>query len=104
MMDGRTALAQGVVPGRYFDCRRYLKQGDSVEFCMDGKDLEMFNGIAKVRKVYKDFVILSGRYTDITVNRWSITAVNGRKTKGGCFRDIPTLHERRMRKSSGGVE
>ena len=103
-MDGRTALAQDVMPGRYFDCRRYLKQGDSVEFHMEGKDLEMFNGIAKVRQVYKDFVILSGRNTDITVNRWSIKAVNGRKIQGGCFRDIPTLHERRMRRNSGGVE
>ncbi len=103
-MNEYVTSAKGGLPGRYFDCRRYLKQGDAIEFHVDIKDAEVFDGIAKVKKVYKDFVILSGRKTDITVNRWGILAVNGRKIQGGCFKDIPTLHERRMRKSGGSVE
>lgn len=68
-----------------FDCRRYIKPGDAVKFHYDNKDSEISDGLFSVKEVYEQFVILSGNYTNITVNRWDIESVNGHKITGGCF-------------------
>jgi hypothetical protein len=68
-----------------FDCRRYIKPGDAVKFHYDNKDSEISDGLFSVKEVYEQFVILSGNYTNITVNRWDIESVNGYKITGGCF-------------------
>lgn len=85
------------IAAHYFDCRRYIKQGDSVEYYIEAKEADIFNGIAKVKKTYERFVILSGRHTDITVNRWDIESVNGKGVTGGCFKNLPSLFQRGMR-------
>lgn len=68
-----------------FDCRRYIKPGDAVKFHYDNKGSEISDGLFSVKEVYEQFVILSGNYTNITVNRWDIESVNGYKITGGCF-------------------
>ena len=71
---------------RFFDCRRYLRQGDLIEYdCGDIKNDFIFKGAARVKKVYEQFVYLSGYRTDIGVNCWDIKAVNGKPIQGGCF-------------------
>lgn len=84
------------IAAHYFDCRRYMKQGDVVKYYIDAKDADIFSGIARVKKTYKKFVVLSGKHTDITVNRWNIKSVNGKEVAGGCFKDLPSLFQRGM--------
>lgn len=76
-------------PKRYFDCRRYIKQGDSIEFAFgEIKDADLYRGIAKCKRAFEHFVIVAGKNMDITVNRWNIISVNGWHIEGGCFGKI----------------
>jgi hypothetical protein len=95
-MDNRKALSKGIVHESCFDCRRYLKQGDVVNYYIEAKEADIYNGRLKVKKAYKYFVVLSGKHTDVWINRWDILAVNGKKIEGGCFKNIPSLFERGM--------
>ena len=69
---------------RCFDCRRFIKPGDRVRFC-EGMKEDDRRGIFPVKEVYEQFLVLRGKKTDITVNRWNVEAVNGFKIEGGCF-------------------
>ena len=90
-MDGRQATP---VSAYYFDCRRYVRPGDIITYCMGGKDTENVKGQGKVLRVYEQFVVLAGRYTNITVNRWSITAFNNHAMQGGCFKNFEPIERR----------
>lgn len=80
---------------RYFDCRRYIKQGDSIEFAFgEAKDADLYRGVAKCKRTFEHFVIVAGKNMDITVNRWNILHLNGHKVVAGCFANCPTLSQR----------
>lgn len=80
----------------YFDCRKWLKKGDLITYGgFDREEVEAANGTLPLKEAYERFVILKGKYTNVTINRWDIIAVNGHKvTTGGCFVNVPTLEER----------
>lgn len=71
-------------PKRCFDCRRYIKPGFKVRFCQGMKEDDL-RGILPVKRVYEQFLVLQGKHTEVTINRWNVQAVNGYKIEGGCF-------------------
>ena len=89
-------MAKEAYHKRVFDCRRYIKQGDLIEFRFgEPKDYDMYQGIAKAKRSFECFVIVSGKNMDLHVSRWNIISLNGRRIEGGCFKNCPTLAERR---------
>jgi hypothetical protein len=49
-MDNRKALSKGIVHESCFDCRRYLKQGDVVNYYIEAKEADIYNGRLKVKE------------------------------------------------------
>ena len=89
-------MAKEAYHKRLFDCRRYIGQGDAVEFAFgESKDADLYRGVAKCKRSFEHFVIVAGKNMDITVNRWNIVSLNGRRIEGGFFGYCPTLSERR---------
>lgn len=81
---------------RMFDCREWIKPGDVIEFdsmmCSEfGKSTGKCQSVkarGRVTKVYEQFIRVSLRYVEETVNRWDISKVNGHPVANGCFKNL----------------
>lgn len=76
----------GLTWGKHFDCTTHIKTGDIISYKPDKTDEDIYSGKGRAKKVYPYFVILDGNHTDITVNRWDIISVNGKKVTAGYFK------------------
>ncbi len=89
-----TCLERDEMERRYFDCRRYIKPGDIIEYgsvwgC-EGietvgwrRDQLMWRG--RVVKVYEKFIFVKLKNVTEGLNRWNIHTLNGRRVKNDCF-------------------
>ncbi len=83
-----------LVTRQYFDCRRYIKPGDRVEFnsmwgCSSSDDVARRNPSVysgNVTKVYERFVMVKLKRVEECVNRCDILSINGKKVTGVSFR------------------
>lgn len=86
---------------KLFDCRRYIKPGDIVEFdsawwCNQvsgtgGHNMIRCRGTAV--RAYPEFVLVKLRHVTECVNRWDIHSVNGKHVVNGCFKGCEAIHE-----------
>lgn len=93
---------QGFTGCELFDCRNYIKPGDTIFFksmwACDGADdsarRNPVDAYGTAVRIHREYIWVKLRKTTECVNRWDIIKVNRTEVREGCFKNLEDIEWR----------